>query len=51
MDYKTNLQKWLDFGKYDQNIKIVGGKIDVPDVEELIKQAAFYRKQSSKHAN
>lgn len=21
MDYKTNLQKWLDFGKYDQNIK------------------------------
>lgn len=37
--------------QYDQNIKIVGGKIDVPDVEELIKQAAFYRKQSSKHAN
>ncbi len=20
MDYKTNLQKWLDFEKYDQNI-------------------------------
>lgn len=37
--------------QYDQNIKIVGGKIDVPDVEELIKQAAFYRKQSSRHAN
>ncbi|MGN0729772.1 Crp/Fnr family transcriptional regulator [Treponema sp.] len=37
--------------QYDQTIRIVGGKIDIPDIDELIKQAAFYRKQSSKHAN
>ena len=35
----------------DQNVKVKNGKIVVPDVEELIKQAAFYRKQNSKHAN
>ncbi|MBQ3980620.1 MAG: cAMP-binding protein, partial [Treponema sp.] len=35
----------------DQNVKVKAGKIVVPDVEELIKQAAFYRKQNSKHAN
>ncbi len=35
----------------DQLVRIVGGKIVIPDVAELIKQAAFYRKQSSRHAN
>lgn len=35
----------------DQNVKIKGGKIVVPDVDELIKQAAFYRKQNGKHTN
>ncbi|WP_407398221.1 cyclic nucleotide-binding domain-containing protein [Treponema sp.] len=35
----------------DQNIKIVNSQVLVPNVPELIKQAAFYRKQSSKHAN
>ena len=35
----------------DQLVKIVDGKIDVPSVAELIKQSAFYRKQSSRHAN
>ena len=35
----------------DQHIKFVGGKIVVPDVPELIKQAAFYRKQNSKRQN
>ena len=34
----------------DQNVKLVNSQILVPDVNELIKQAAFYRKQSSKHA-
>lgn len=33
----------------DQNIKITNGQILVPNVPELIKQAAFYRKQISKH--
>ncbi len=32
----------------DQNIKIRDGKIEIPDVDELIKQAAFYRKQMSR---
>ena len=32
----------------DSNIKFVGGKIYIPDVPELIKQAAFYRKQNAK---
>jgi CRP-like cAMP-binding protein len=35
----------------DQNVKIDAGKIAIPDVDELIKQAAFYRKQNSKRAN
>ncbi len=35
----------------DQHIKFVGGVIVVPDVPELIKQAAFYRKQNSKRQN
>ena len=35
----------------DQLVKIVDGKIDIPSVDELIKQSAFYRKQSSRHAN
>lgn len=35
----------------DQNIKIINGKITIPDVPELIKQAAFYRKQNNKRAN
>ncbi len=34
----------------DQNIKVKGGKLQVPDVEELIKQAAFYRKSMSRRA-
>ena len=32
----------------DQNVKIKAGKISVPDVGELIKQAAFYRNQQSR---
>ena len=32
----------------DQNIKVKGGKIQVPDVEELEKQASFYRKSMSR---
>lgn len=35
----------------DQNVKIVNGKIAIPDTNELIKQAAFYRKQNSRRAN
>lgn len=35
-----------DFQNY-QNIKIFDGKIFIKDVQELIKQAAFYRKQNS----
>lgn len=34
----------------DQNVKIVDGKIAIPNVDELIKQAAFYRKQSAKQS-
>ena len=34
----------------DQNVKIVNSQVLVPNVNEIIKQAAFYRKQSSKHA-
>ena len=34
----------------DQNIKVKGGKIQVPDVMELEKQAAFYRKSMSRRA-
>ncbi|MBQ0038848.1 MAG: cyclic nucleotide-binding domain-containing protein [Treponema sp.] len=34
----------------DQNVKIVNSQVLVPNVPELIKQAAFYRKQNSKHA-
>lgn len=34
----------------DQTVKIVHSQVIVPDVNEIIKQAAFYRKQSSKHA-
>ena len=33
----------------DQCVHIVSGRIDVPDVAQLIRQAAFYRKQNSKH--
>lgn len=32
----------------DPNVKISYGKITIPDVPELIKQAAFYRKQNKK---
>ncbi len=32
----------------DQNIKVRGGKLQVPDVEELVKQASFYRKSMSR---
>ena len=32
----------------DPNVKLVGGKVKIPDVTELIKQAAFYRKQNTK---
>ncbi len=35
----------------DQNIKLLNGKISVPDVAELLKQAAFYRKQNAKRSN
>ncbi|HBG65780.1 MAG TPA: cAMP-binding protein [Treponema sp.] len=35
----------------DQNVKIRNGKINVPDVPELLKQAAFYRKQNNRRAN
>ena len=34
----------------DQNIVIENSIIIVPNVPELIKQAAFYRKQSTRHA-
>ena len=34
----------------DPNVKVKNGKIVVPDVIELIKQAAFYRKQNAKRA-
>ena len=34
-----------DFQGY-QNIKILGGKILIKDVQELFKQASFYRKQN-----
>lgn len=32
----------------DQLVRVIEGKITVPDVNELIKQAAFYRKQNSR---
>ncbi len=35
----------------DPNIKIMDGKIRIPDVPELIKQAAFYRKQNTKRGD
>ena len=35
----------------DQHVKIQSGKITVPDVMELIKQAAFYRKQNTRRKN
>ncbi|MBQ1662374.1 MAG: cyclic nucleotide-binding domain-containing protein [Treponema sp.] len=35
----------------DPNIKLVGGKISITDVQELIKQANFYRKQNNKNKN
>lgn len=35
----------------DQNVRIVDGKINIPDVMELIRQAAFYRKQNNRRAN
>ncbi len=35
----------------DQHVKIQGGKITIPDVIELIKQAAFYRKQNTRRKN
>ena len=35
----------------DQLVKIKSGKIEIPDVDELIKQAAFYRKQLQKRQN
>ena len=31
----------------DSHVRIVDGKILIPDVLELLKQAAFYRKQNS----
>ena len=34
-----------DFQEY-QNIKIFNGKIFIKDVQDLFKQAAFYRKQN-----
>lgn len=34
----------------DQTIRLNGAKIDVPDISQLIKQAAFYRKQNAKHS-
>ncbi len=37
--------------KSDQNIKIVNGKIFIPNTQALIKQAAFYRKQNSRRLN
>ncbi|MBP5284179.1 MAG: cyclic nucleotide-binding domain-containing protein, partial [Treponema sp.] len=43
----TSQEKALNLFKFqsDQHVKIVGGKILVPDCLELLKQAAFYRKQ------
>lgn len=35
----------------DQNVKLSGTKIVIPDVPELIKQAAFYRKQNNRRIN
>ena len=35
----------------DQNVKIVAGKIVVPDMISLVKQAAFYRKQNTRRSN
>ncbi len=32
----------------DQNVKVKNGKINIPDVDELIKQAAFYRNQQNR---
>ncbi len=32
----------------DQNIKVVNGKIQIPNLSELIKQAAFYRSQQAR---
>lgn len=34
----------------DPNIKIKGGKIQIPDVKELVKQALFYRKAMTRRA-
>lgn len=43
----TKQEKALNIYKFqsDPHVKIVGGKILVPDCLELLKQAAFYRKQ------
>jgi len=35
----------FEFAEYDENA--VNGKILVPDCRELVKQAAFYRKQNN----
>jgi len=35
----------------DQNVKLIAGKIVVPDVINLVKQATFYRKQNIRHLN
>ncbi|MCR5762494.1 MAG: cyclic nucleotide-binding domain-containing protein [Treponema sp.] len=32
----------------DQNVKVKNGKINIPEVDELIKQAAFYRNQQNR---
>ncbi len=43
-------QAYLELQR-DQTIKIVNNKIIVPDARQLIEQAAFYRKQSTKHGS
>ena len=40
----------IEFFIRDQNVRIIEGKIYVPDVAELVRQAAFYRKQSNRRA-
>ena len=34
----------------DQNVRIIDGRISVPDTGELIKQARFYRKQNTRRS-
>ena len=40
----------IEFFIRDQNVRIIEGKIYVPDVAELVRQAAFYRKQNNRRA-